>query len=328
MTTFAGILGHERIKKLLQDALRRSRLPGALLLTGPDGVGKRTLALATARALLCATQSGEACDGCPPCNRTAKGLHPDLFVLEPEGDKVKSIKIEPVRDLVREIVARPFEGPARAFIVDCAHLVTEQAQNALLKSLEEPPATSHVMLVTSAPQALLTTIRSRCQTLRLGGLPASVLEGYLRERHGLGAEEARLRAALADGSLQAALAFEAGTYQELRDALLDLLEKLPRTGPLERLEIAEEWGEERKDELQPALTALRTLLRDVAALSAGTPVQSLFNADVVPRLEALARTPLGSRAAGLAESVGETREALRVNANRLLSMDVLIDRLV
>jgi DNA polymerase-3 subunit delta' len=322
---FADVLGHPRIKTLLQDALRRRRLPGAILLSGPEGVGKKTLALAAARALLCATQSGEACDACPPCNRTSKGLHPDLFVLEPEGASVKSIKIEPVRDLVREIVARPFEGPARAFVVDDAHLVTEQAQNALLKSLEEPPATSHVMLVTAAPQALLTTIRSRCQTLRLGGLPASLLEGYLRDRQGLGPEEARLRAALSGGSLASALAFEAGTYQALRDSLLGLLERLPGLGAIERMQEAEALAD--TDDVGETLTALRTLLRDVAAVRAGSPPESLLNADIVPRLAALAGGPMGGRAAELAESVGESREALRVNANRLLSMDVLIDRL-
>jgi DNA polymerase-3 subunit delta' len=323
---FADVLGHERIKALLQDALRRNRLPGALLLTGPEGVGKRTLALATARALLCETRSGEACNACPPCNRTAKGLHPDLFLLEPEGTTVKSIKIERVRDLVREIVARPFEGPARAFVVDDAHLLTEQAQNALLKSLEEPPATSHVMLVTAAPQALLTTIRSRCQTMRLGGLPASLLEGYLREKQGASPEEARLRGALANGSLAAALAFEAGTYQALRDGLLGLLERLPRLGPIERMQEAESLAD--ADDVGETLTALRTLLRDVAALGAGSPPESLLNADVLARLKVLAGGPLGARAAELAESVGESRENLRVNANRLLSMDVLLDRLI
>lgn len=325
MITFAAVLGHDRIKSLLQDALRRSRLPGALLFTGPEGVGKKTVALAAARALLCDSRSGDACDACPPCHRSAKGLHPDLFLLEPEGEKVKSIKIERVRDLVREIGARPFEGPARAFIVDEAHLLTEQAQNALLKSLEEPPATSHVMLVTSAPQALLTTIRSRCQALRLGGLPASVVEAFLRDRQGLEAGEAHLRAALADGSLSTALSFEAGTYHELRDGLLSLLERLPKLGAMERMEAAE--GLADRDDIPETLTALRALLRDLAALRAGSPPGSLLNADVVPRLEALAVTSLGGRAAELAEAVGESREALRVNANRLLSMDVLIDSL-
>src|SRR5688500_14675428 len=98
--TFAAVMGHERIKTLLQDGLRRGRLPGALLLCGPEGVGKKALAMATARALLCHVGGGEACGACPACHRTGKALHPDLFLLEPEGT---SIKIERVRDLVREI---------------------------------------------------------------------------------------------------------------------------------------------------------------------------------------------------------------------------------
>jgi DNA polymerase-3 subunit delta' len=320
--TFAGVMGHERIKALLQDGLRRARLPGALLLCGPEGVGKKALALATARALLCHAGAGEACGACPACHRSAKGLHPDLFLLEPEGT---SIKIERVRDLVREIGGRPFEGRARAFVVDDAHLLTEQAQNALLKSLEEPPATSHVMLVTAAPQALLTTIRSRCQVVRLGGLPASLLEAFLRERQGLEPAEAHLRASLADGSLAAALSFESGAYRALRDELIALLERLPRLGPIERMEAAESLAGD--EDLARTLTALRAVLRDVAALRGGAPAASALNADAAPRLSALAEGALGARAAVLAESVGETREALRVNANAKLAMDVLVERL-
>jgi DNA polymerase III subunit delta' len=320
---FADVRGHERIKGLLQGALRQGRLPGALLFTGPDGVGKKAMAQAAGRALLCAgAPVDEPCGTCPPCNRSGKAIHPDLFLLEPEGT---SIKIERVRDMVREIVGGPFEGRARAFVVDQAHLLTEQAQNALLKSLEEPPATSHVMLVTGAPQALLTTIRSRCQTLRVGGLPASVLEELLRERQGLAPEEARLRAVLADGSLSAALAFEAGSYAALRDTLLSLLERLPGLGAMEKMEEAESLAD--ADDVPQAMTALRALLRDVAALAAGSPPDAVLNADVAPRLAGLAGGPLGPRAGALAETVGETREALRVNANRLLSMDVLLDRL-
>jgi DNA polymerase-3 subunit delta' len=90
-------------------------------------VGKRTLALAVARALLCEANDGDACDACPACHRAARGLHPDMLLVEPDG---LSIKIEQVRDAVREIAGRPFEGRARAFVFDEAHLLTEQAQNA------------------------------------------------------------------------------------------------------------------------------------------------------------------------------------------------------
>ena len=132
---FADVLGHERIRDLLGRALAAGRLPPALLLVGPRGVGKQTLATAVARALLCpdGASLGDACGRCPACHRSGKALHPDLFHAEPEGATL-TLKIERVRELVREIDARPFEAGARAFVIDDAHTMTEQAQNALLKS--------------------------------------------------------------------------------------------------------------------------------------------------------------------------------------------------
>jgi DNA polymerase-3 subunit delta' len=317
---FDSVVGHERVRSLLARSIKDRRLPPALLLTGPSGVGKRTLALAAARALVCETGGGEPCESCPACSRAARGLHPDVLAVEPE---TATIKIEQVRDMAREVLALPFEGRARGFVMDEAHVMTEQASNALLKSLEEPPATSHVFLVTASPQALLPTIRSRCQTLRLGPLPAALLEAYLRDRCGLAPEEAGLRAALAGGSIGAALAFDSEGYRSSRDELLALLERAGRVSALERMEAAQRLADSEDPAL--ALTTLRALLRDALMLRHGAGAGALLNGDVESRLAAVARGPLGERAGALAEAAGETREALRLNANKLLSMDVLMD---
>jgi DNA polymerase-3 subunit delta' len=209
--------------------------------------------------------------------------------------------------------------------VDQAHVLTEQAANALLKSLEEPPATSHVFLVTASPQALLPTIRSRCQTLRFGPLPQSVLIAHLRDRVGLAPEDARLRASLAGGSLGAALALESDEFRKLRDELLAILERAASFSVLERMEAAEALAEH--TDLALVLTALRSLLRDAAALRAGAPAQSLLNADVADRLAAVARGPIGERAALVADAAEEARTALRGNAHKLLSVDALMETL-
>jgi DNA polymerase III subunit delta' len=321
---FADVLGHERIRGLLGRALSAGRLPPALMFVGPRGVGKRTLALAVARALLCpeGAARGDACGRCPACHRTAKGLHPDLFLAEPEGATL-TLKIERVRDLVREIDARPFEAAARAVVIDDAHTMTEQAQNALLKSLEEPPPTSHVCLVTASPQTRLPTIRSRGQTLRLGPLPAPLLEATLAERLSLSPAEARLRVSVSAGSLGQALAFEGETYGALRDELLKTMAGWGRGNVVDRQDAAESLGE--REDLIPALGVLRTLLRDVAALSAGAAPDTLLNADVAERLQPLAASPLGPRAAALAEATGETLFGLKGNASKVLSLDVLLD---
>ena len=317
---FDSVLGHDRVRRLIAGALRGRRLPPALLLSGPDGVGKRTLALAVARALLCASEDGEGCGTCAPCQRVARGLHPDVIVLQAE---TAVIKIEQVRTLVREIASGPFEGRARAFVIDDAHTMTEQAQNALLKSLEEPAATSHVMLVTGSAQGLLPTIRSRCQVLRFGPIPAAILEHHLAERHGLTPDEARLRASLSGGSLGAALAFEADGYRAVRDLLIAGLARIPSLGTLERMDFAQRLAD--ADDPMLVLTALRSILRDVAALRAGSAPDAILNRDAAEPLAAIAQGPLGARAVALGDVTEETRTGLRQNANPLLTMDVLVD---
>ena len=327
---FLTILGHDRVKGLLARALGQGRLPPALLLTGPEGVGKRTLALAAARGLLCDEGPGEPCDACRTCGRTARAMHPDLIVVVPGAPPgswpARRSRSSRCATPCARSLGLPFEARARAVVIDDAHAMTEQAMNALLKSLEEPPATSHLFLVTASPQALLPTIRSRCQTLRLGPLPSALLEAHLRSASGCPPAEARLRAALSGGSLGAALAFEADGYRALRDEILAMLEKADGACAVQRLAWSERLAE--VEDVMLALTALRSLLRDAAAAragaAAGAPAQrrrgrAPDRAGAGPRWRA--------RAVDLADAVEEIRTALRGNASRPLSMDVLVDAL-
>jgi len=353
------VRGHDRVRAVLGRALERDRLPPALLFDGPDGVGKKTLALAVAQATLCeAAPASEPCGECRACRRVAGSirserllefrqeadrhpdedvwrnfrLHPDLVLAEgwwltrtgrPRSEP--EIRVDQVRDLVGEIAGAPFEARRRVFVIDDAHTMNDAAQNALLKSLEEPPPRSHVILVSSAASGLRPTIRSRCQRLRFGPLSRAVIgESLVRER-GLGAEEAGLQAALAGGSLAAALSGEAAGELRMREELLVLLEESSGKDALARMEAAE--ALEQAEDPGALLTTLRSLLRDLAALRAGAPRETLLSPDLAPRLAALASGRLGERATSLAEDAGEARAALRGFASKLLTFDRLVDAL-
>jgi DNA polymerase-3 subunit delta' len=355
----AELVGHDRVRSILGRALANDRLPPALLLTGPDGVGKKTLALAVALAALCERAPvAEACGECRMCRRLAPALrpahldelraqadrhpdeevwrnfrlHPDLVLVEgwwltktgrPRSEP--EIRVDQVRDLIREIEGAPFEARRRVFVVDDAHTMNESSQNALLKSLEEPPPRSHVVLVTPAPLGLRQTIRSRCQLVRFGPLPRETVARVLAEREGLSSEEARVRAALAGGSLGGALSLESEAYGRAREEVLVLLESAPRLDALGRLTAAEQL--EQNGDPALLLSVLRSLLRDLAALHAGAPADALVNVDLAARLSAVARGPLGERAPELAEAAGQARRAVRGFANKLLTFDVLVDRI-
>lgn len=352
------VSGHARVRAALSRALERDRLPPALLFAGPEGVGKKTMALAAAQAALCeAAPRPEPCGECRTCRSVGRAsspshltalreeaarhpdedewgnfhLHPDLVLVEgwwlTRGGRPRpspEIRVGQVRALVAEVPGAPFEARRRVFVVDDAHTMNESSQNALLKSLEEPPPRSHLILVSAQPQGLRQTIRSRCQLLRFGPLSRFVVTSFLVAR-GMAEEDARLRAALAGGSVGAALALESEAYRSLRGELLALLETVGEMDPLARIQRAEALDQAADPLL--VLTTLRSLLRDVAAARAGAAPGALLNADVAPRLAALAQSPLGERAGGLAERAGEAREAVRHFANRLLTMDLLVDAL-
>ena len=288
---FRGITGHQRILSLLSRAIARGTLPPSMLLAGPSGIGKRRAAVAIAEALNCvqARPAGafeiDACGECSSCDRIARGVHPDVVLLEPEDSG--TIKIDQVRDLIDRANYRPFEGRRRVVIVDEADALVGQAQNALLKTLEEPPSASVFVLVSSVPDALLPTVRSRCRPLRFGELtPAEVADTLVRD-HRFAEAEARASAAEAGGSVGRALEARGLDLGEARAAAHRLLQQAARAAdPALRLGVARDLvgtggsGSRERDHLAVRLRALASLLRDLGLLSTRADTRSLANTDL------------------------------------------------
>jgi DNA polymerase III subunit delta' len=333
--SFSAIVGHRRLVSLLSRAIAQDSLPPSLLLAGPAGIGKRRVAMAVAAAVNClqprhsAEIERDACGECTACKRIARGVHPDIILIEP-GD-TGTIKIEQVRDVIDRAGYRPFEGRRRVVVIDEADAMVPAAQNALLKTLEEPPSASIFILVSSMADALLPTVRSRCPRLRFGSLsPAEVADVLVRD-HEYTASEARAAAADADGSVGRALSAESADLTDARAAAQRILEQAARSTDASRLvdsvkDVVARKGSSasERDQLAACLRAAASLLRDLGLMSAHADASVLANTDLQPQLNALSRSYDGARATRAYAAVDEALAALERNASPKVVVDWLV----
>jgi DNA polymerase-3 subunit delta' len=322
------LVGHAHLRELLAGAATRGTLPASLIFAGPEGVGKRMTAMALAQLVNClAPRDGDACGACASCTRIGRGLHADILVIEPGDTGV--IKVDQIRDVVERTGYRPFEGRRRVVIIDDADAMLGEAQNALLKTLEEPPPGSMFVLVTSRLDLLLPTIRSRCQQLRFGRLSVDEIASVLTGAHGYEPAEARTVAAAAEGSLGFALEGGTDEFVEAREAAADALQAVASSNdPRRRLDGAKLLaGSGDRDELRRRLRALASLLRDLGVLSARADERHLANADYRPRLAKLATAFDRERIATAFGAIDRALEAVDRNGSPKIVADWLVFQL-
>ena len=333
--SFSTTIGHRRIVSLLSRAVAQNRLPPSLLLAGPAGVGKRRVAMAVAAAVNCLQprQMGEferdACGTCAACKRIERGVHPDVILIEP--GETGTIKIEQVRDVIDRAGYRPFEGRRRAVVIDEADAMVPQAQNALLKTLEEPPSASIFILVSSMPDALLATVVSRCPKLRFGALSVAEVAEILVRDHDYTQPDARVAAADADGSVGRALSAESADLTEARATAQRILEQAARTTDASRLvdsvkDVVAKKGSSatERDQLAACLRATSSLLRDLGLMAARADASALANTDLQTQLTALSGSYDGDRATRAYAAVDEALAALERNASPKVVVDWLV----
>jgi hypothetical protein len=356
------VIGHHALLGLLSRALARDTLPQSLIFAGPDGVGKRLAAVAVAQVFNCRQLVRspadddfplDACGVCPACRRIAQGVHPDVIVLPP------GIKVDDIRGAIESSGYRPFEGRHRVFILDEADRLSSEIQNALLKTLEEPPPSSSFILVTSRAELLLPTVRSRCPVLRFGRLPGVDVERMLRERHGFDASGAREAALAGDGSIARALIEASDEGAAMRELVEQVLQRVQSArSPADRLNAAvllmepglparapaargsgrgTDSGEARprtrmkpvtkaqseRDLLGQRLGALGAALRDLAALATGADAGRLSSAPS-STLPALVKGFGAQRLIAAFDAVAKAREALEQNVNPKTIVDWLV----
>lgn len=327
-----SLSGNERNKQVIRRLLRggTAQLGRALIFAGPAGIGKRQFALAMAKAANCLAPTGDdrggeqpdSCDQCPTCRRIDAGAYGDVTLLAPDG---QSIRIAQTRAMNEEIFYRPREGRQRFFLIDEADRLREEAANSILKTLEEPPSTSTIILITSRPDSLLPTIRSRAQRLNFNPLTVPEMSALLATRQQRPVEENALIARLSGGSPGRALLIDLSVYRQERRILIELLELLAGRDQRHRiLKAAEYIAKKERGEFEESLVTIEALLRDLVLLAAGSDPDRIANTDVADQLKDLARRVGVERLLSWAQSFSTLRLQQLVNVNRQLATEALL----
>ncbi|MBI2373567.1 MAG: DNA polymerase III subunit delta' [Deltaproteobacteria bacterium] len=281
------LLGQSSAARDLAVAIRAERLHHALLFAGPEGVGKFQAALQVATRLMCKkAKDASACGTCANCKRARASALSDVYVLDPDGD---SIKVDDVREATRMLHIAPLEGPHKVLVVRDAERMNPSAQNALLKTLEEPPGRARIILTSSVPDALLVTVLSRCHRIAFRPVPVDEIARLVMERQGLDEGSARLLASLSKGSIGRALATDVEALRAQRDRARDLDAELSPggTGGIARaLSAAETFPAE---DLGEFLDILGVWLRDQVLLALGGDSADVANSDRLDELSDLAK---------------------------------------
>lgn len=341
---FEKLVGNNPVKTVLRRLIVQKRVPNSLLFAGADGIGKKQFALEIAKSFVCQNpQNFEACDHCDACRRAARfnfpksddrdafkkvifSQHADIGQVVPYH---KNILVDAIRDLEKEANFRPFVASARFFIVDDADRMNASASNALLKTLEEPDAKSYIFLITSRPDALLPTIRSRCQTIRFAPMQPIEIENYLLQTKRFAHDDAALLARLADGKLARALQIDLGNFREQRETMLKVLENiLIKPDRAELLRVGENLNDAKnKDDYESSLEILQTLIHDVLTLLTEARDRILVNGDILTDLRRLAVRAENRRLAAWLGEIEFLRGELAFNLNRKIAADALLMRM-
>ena len=331
---FNDVAGNDRVKKILKLALAKGRIPNSLLFGGPEGIGKKRIALTLAKALNCLSLTDDSCDRCDSClaidkdfgltengSEGGRGRFPDVMEIVPERN---TIRIAQIRLLKQMAYLKPMKGRRRIFIIDEAEKMNEESENSLLKVLEEPPSYAHIILVTSSPFLLLPTIRSRCQTLSF----AAVTHDEIRRQlvaDGCPEVQARILSLLVDGNLEKALdldwenvrnlkqetwSFFSGLFEECR--LSPLIE---RFGKIPRADI---------EEVHDVMEVFLSFARDLVLLQSEGDAGLLLNPDYEDELREVASMTSVKQSLAVLTEIEFVLSALPGNLNKSLLMTTFV----
>lgn len=319
---FSEVIGQENAKKLLSLAVKNDVISHAYILSGEEGSGKMMLAEAFAAALMCERQDGEACGQCDCCKQTMNRNNPDVIYVTHEKPTI--ISIEEIRDQVNNaVVVKPYKAKHKLFIVDDAQLIQEKGQNALLKTIEEPPEYATIMLLTTNANAFLPTILSRCIQIEMKPVKDELIKEHLMMKHDVVDYQADICTAFAQGNVGKAisLAFDV-EFSERKDRLIDFLIHIKSYGLYEISNFIKEMSED-KIIVEETLSLITLWMKDVLLYKTVGQRDRLIFKKEADKIIKMAEKYSYEGINNVVSSVDEARDRLRYNVSFENTMELL-----
>ena len=323
--SFHDIYGHEKKIEIIQKALTQQRIGHAYLFSGIPAVGKKTLAREFVKALNCEKEDAlhDSCGECSSCRKIKRGIHPDVFFVEADG---QFIRIDAIREMQERAKCKPLEARRRVFIIDDADKMNDQAANALLKMLEEPSPSNILILVAARPYSMPSTIISRCQHIRFNPLRFDTVAKFLVDRIGMDNQQALLLAGLSSGSIGRAMELNEDGIVAYRTELLKLISITRRNDPFSLINFASFLGQG-KEEIKQGLNILNTIFRDALVLKETQKKEMLVNQDNSSFISTQATRLSGGQILQNIALVERAGDIIEQNVNKSLTLETMAFKL-
>lgn len=322
MGSFKDVVGHKDILKYISSAVENNRVSHAYILNGERGSGKKRLANLFAMTLLCETGDNEPCGKCHSCKQAESGNHPDIIRVTHE--KPNSISVDDIRTQVNNTVdIKPYQGPYKVYIIPQADMMTPQAQNAILKTIEEPPSYAVFLLLTENAETLLPTINSRCVMLKLRNIKDTLIKKYLMENLEIPDYKADMCTAFAQGNMgRAIMLANSDHFNEIREEAVQLLKHINEM-ELNEIVAAVKNISVYKLEITDYLDIIMIWYRDVLLYKATKEIDKVVFKDQLQSIKEQARKSSYEGIELILESLEKAKARLKANVNFDLVMELL-----
>ena len=321
MAGFEKIIGNEQVKKHFCDAIAQNKVSHGYILSGEDGLGKLTFAKTFAQMLLCESKGERPCGICHSCKQCEGGNHPDIVYVNHEKNV---IGVDDVREQInKDIIIKPYSSPYKIYIVDEAEKMSVQAQNALLKTIEEPPAYAIIILLSTKGEKLLPTIRSRCITLKLRPVVEEEMIRYLKE-HGVEEERISIVIKLARGNIGRALKMaQSESFYEMIDMIIKMLENVWKMDLFEIMSFIERLSKY-KINIYDCFDFMRLWFRDVLLFKATSDMNLLIFKNNYKSINEIASKCSYEKLENILKAIDVAERRLNANVNFEQTLELML----